>query len=260
MREDTAMSLLRNFTPGGGEPDDDEQPTTGEQPTTAARPDEAGPPDGGPGASSARYAFAAPAADTGASADPAPDTVVRSEVVTEPDVAPALVDEAPEAPVPSFTPAPETASHATFSPEVPVPETAPIPAVQTTAVPVPSPRGTDEDEDDLAWPSAARPEPDFTAPLLADAAELRTRWQRVQGDFVDDPQAAVSNADDLVEQAAEALVGALRQRQRQLRTAWERNPAGGQSPATAPLTPDTEHLRLMMQRYRALFNELCRPS
>jgi hypothetical protein len=24
--------------------------------------------------------------------------------------------------------------------------------------------------------------------------------------------------------------------------------------------PDTEHLRLMMQRYRALFNELCRPS
>jgi hypothetical protein len=28
----------------------------------------------------------------------------------------------------------------------------------------------------------------------------------------------------------------------------------------APGVPDTEHLRLMMQRYRALFNQLCRPS
>ena len=71
--------------------------------------------------------------------------------------------------------------------------------------------------------------PDITAPLLSDAAELRTRWQRVQGDFVDDPQAAVSDAADLVEQTAEALVDALRQRQRQLRAAWERGAADGAS-------------------------------
>ena len=111
-------------------------------------------------------------------------------------------------------------------------------------------------------------EPDFAAPLLSGTAELRTRWQRVQGDFVDDPQAAVSDADDLVGQTAEALVDAVRQRQRQLRAAWERGTADG-SPAAAdgrtptamaPGVPDTEQLRLMMQRYRALFNELCRPS
>jgi hypothetical protein len=184
---------------------------------------------------------------------------VPSEVVTEPDLAPAPADEAPEGPVPSFTPAAETAAYETLPPGAPVADTAPVPAVQATSAPVPLPRTTDEDE--LAARPAAMPQPDFTAPLLGDTAELRTRWQRVQGDFVDDPQAAVSNADVLVEQTAEALVGALRQRQRQLRAAWGRDAEQGQSPAaTAPVMPDTEHLRLMMQRYRALFNELCRPS
>ena len=103
---------------------------------------------------------------------------------------------------------------------------------------------------------------------MSGTAELRARWQRVQGDFVDDPQAAVGAADNLVGQTVEALVDAVRQRQRQLRTAWERGTADG-SPAAAdgrtptamaPGVPDTEQLRLMMQRYRALFNELCRPS
>ena len=242
------MSLLRNFSPGGSEPDDDEDSTT------KAPADETTPPRGqAPGAP--RYAFADPAAGTGASAAPAPGAVVPSEVISEPDppgppgeIAPAPVAEAAvpeEGLMPSFTPVPEA----------PAPETAPVPAVQAAPMTVPSPRATDQGE------PAAMPEPGFTAPLLGDAAEWRTRWQRVQGDFVDDPQAAVRNAADLVGQTAEALMGALRQRQRQLRAAWERDsadgrPAGGMTPGA----PDTEELRLMMQRYRALFNELCRPS
>jgi hypothetical protein len=41
---------------------------------------------------------------------------------------------------------------------------------------------------------------------------------------------------------------------------WERGgSADGPDTATANGTPDTEHLRLVMQRYRGLFNELCRP-
>lgn len=116
-------------------------------------------------------------------------------------------------------------------------------------------------------------------PLLSDADGLRTRWQRVQAGFVDDPQEAVGEAADLIEQTAQAMVGALRQRQRQLRVMWESGPAGGPiagnaasgddpGPEDSPVPgdgaagargQDTEHLRQMMRHYRALFNQLCRP-
>jgi hypothetical protein len=152
-------------------------------------------------------------------------------------------------------------------------------------------------------------------PLIGDAAALRAHWQRVQADFVDDPRAAVSDAADLVEHAAQVLVGALQQRQRQLRGLWDGPLAGdagaprdsgwpvggrlrgvrprrasrrggrrfadeGAVPAAGASAPDgagwpdaggspgqadgaavdtTEHLRLVMQRYRALFNQICRP-
>jgi hypothetical protein len=93
-------------------------------------------------------------------------------------------------------------------------------------------------------------------PLLSDADGFRARWHRAQAGFIDDPREAVGDAADLIEQTAQALVGALRQRQRELRVLWERGPAGDTAPADGA---DTEHLRLMMQRYRALFNQLCRP-
>jgi hypothetical protein len=99
-------------------------------------------------------------------------------------------------------------------------------------------------------------------PLLGDVAALRSRWQRVQAGFVDGPQEAVGDAADLIEQTAQALVGALRQRQRELRVMWERGPADDSAPEdseSAARASDTEHLRLMMQHYRALFNQLCRP-
>lgn len=103
-------------------------------------------------------------------------------------------------------------------------------------------------------------------PLLSDAAGLRARWQQVQAGFVDDPQEAVGDAADLIEQTAQALVGALRQRQRQLRMAWDRGPADGADrvdgdPGTAKAAgvTDTEHLRQLIMQYRSLFNQLCRP-
>jgi hypothetical protein len=112
-------------------------------------------------------------------------------------------------------------------------------------------------------PGALAPPQAPDEPLLGDVVGLRDRWQRVQAGFVDDPQQAVGDAADLIEQTAQALVGALRQRQRTLRVMWERGPADdsafedGEPGARA--ASDTEHLRLMMQRYRALFNQLCRP-
>ena len=91
--------------------------------------------------------------------------------------------------------------------------------------------------------------------LLADAG-LRAGWQRIQVGFVDDPREAVADAADLVEHAAQAFVGALQQRQRRLRDIW--NGDGRPDGAAEPIT-DTEQLRLVMQRYRSLFDQLCRP-
>jgi hypothetical protein len=312
------MSLLRNFSPGGGQPDDDEEPTTAEttaeEPTSVQQPDETAPLGGGQAPGAARYAFAGPAAGTAADAYPAPATVVPSEVVTEPEPAEEAAEEPDppqepdsaqepdpaqeraaepvfeasdaemtlpdvEPPAPGATPAPVLEAPAPVTPPVPTFEptpapvlespasaATPVPSFQPAPAPVPSPRATGEDEP--AAQVAHVTQPDFAAPLLSGTAELRARWQRVQGDFVDDPQAAVSDADDLVGQTAQALVDAVRQRQQQLRAAWERGTADappaaadGRAPtAMAQGAPDTEQLRLMMQRYRALFNELCRPS
>jgi hypothetical protein len=112
-----------------------------------------------------------------------------------------------------------------------------------------------------ATPAAASPAvtpaagPDLDQPLLREDAELLARWQRVQAGFIDDPHAAVADAADLIEQAGQALVEALRQRQHQMRTMWDRDPANG---AAAPggAGPDTEQLRQVMRRYRALFSQL----
>jgi hypothetical protein len=96
---------------------------------------------------------------------------------------------------------------------------------------------------------------DPNAPLIGDAVTLRASWQHAAAEFVDDPRAAVSEAADLVEHTAQTLVGALQQRQRQLRDQWE-NGTPGDAAATGGSAGDTEGLRHLMQSYRALFNQL----
>ena len=88
-------------------------------------------------------------------------------------------------------------------------------------------------------------------PLLSGDTEMLARWQLVQVGFIDDPQAAVAGAAELVEQAGQALVEALRERQQQTRAIWDHGPA-----AHGDLKPDTEQLRQVMQRYHALFKQL----
>jgi hypothetical protein len=100
--------------------------------------------------------------------------------------------------------------------------------------------------------TAARSAASTDRPLLRDSTGLRQRWQQVQSEFVDDPREAVGNAAELIEQATQALFAALRHRKRELRASWDTDPD------TANRTADTEQLRLAMQRYRALFNQLCR--
>jgi len=139
--------------------------------------------------------------------------------------------------------------------------TAPAPVIPAPAAPVPPPKPAPEPTDAEATRALPQPAPaPLDEPLLGDVAALRVRWQRVQASFVDGPQEAVGDAADLIEQTAQALVGALRQRQRHLRMMWESGAKTASADgAQASGEPDTEHLRQMMQHYRSLFNQLCRP-
>ena len=97
---------------------------------------------------------------------------------------------------------------------------------------------------------------DPNAPLLGDSVSLRANWQQAQAGFVDDPRAAVADAAELVEHAAQTLIGSLQQRQRALRTQWDNNGSGEAGAATSGDLSDTEQLRHLMQDYRNLFNQL----
>ena len=64
-----------------------------------------------------------------------------------------------------------------------------------------------------------------------------------------------------MEHTAQTLIGALQQRQRQLRGQWENGTAAGVTGSDGGVgeangTVDTEELRHLMQSYRALFNQL----
>ena len=177
---------------------------------------------------------------------PAPDDAAEAEATapTAPDLGPDYAAEPALGPDDDVLAEPDVAPEPALAPEPSF-----VPAADLAA----------EDEDRL------RPQPlsaeGLDEPLLGDAAGLRARWQRAQAGFVDDPREAVGDAADLIEQTAQAMVGALRQRQRELRVMWESGLADDSAPAgagSAARGSDTEHLRQMMMHYRALFNQLCR--
>ncbi|MDT5038504.1 MAG: hypothetical protein QOE03_3689, partial [Micromonosporaceae bacterium] len=77
----------------------------------------------------------------------------------------------------------------------------------------------------------------------ADRQGFRERWREVQLHFVDDPSAAVEEAEGLVGDAVEGLVAAL--------TAGVDNLAGWRS-----ADRDTEQLRVAVRRYREFLDRV----
>jgi len=76
------------------------------------------------------------------------------------------------------------------------------------------------------------------------AADFRSRWDVVQRGFVDDPQRAVRDGDELVTQVIQVLSASFAHQ----RTAWERDEGTGE--------PSTENLRQALRRYRSFFERL----
>jgi len=85
-----------------------------------------------------------------------------------------------------------------------------------------------------------------TPPLLGDdVGQLRERWQGVQAAFVDDPQQAVQQADQLVTDVIDRLTKTFEQTKDLLDTQL------GEADDVS-----TEDLRVGLQRYRTFFERL----
>jgi len=116
------------------------------------------------------------------------------------------------------------------------------------------PSGSDEQsfarEDDpkpimTGGQAAAREE--APGPLLAGdlVQDLRNRWDHVQTGFVDEPRAAVQQADELVAQAMKHIAESFSNERNRLEQQWDRGD-----------DVNTEDLRQALRKYRAFFQRL----
>jgi hypothetical protein len=96
-------------------------------------------------------------------------------------------------------------------------------------------------------PEDASHSPSGHAPLYDEheAADLRTKWQNIQGAFVDDPQASVEQADQLVATAIQRLAEIFSTEKSKLQSAWSN---GGEV--------STEDMRQALRRYRSFFDRI----
>jgi hypothetical protein len=85
------------------------------------------------------------------------------------------------------------------------------------------------------------------APLLnlEDSEHLRTRWNEIQGKFVDEPRVAVQQADALVSEVVEKITRVFASEHSSLEGQWNQG-----------ADVSTEDLRKALQHYRSFFNRL----
>jgi len=82
--------------------------------------------------------------------------------------------------------------------------------------------------------------------LDRDESELlRTRWNEIQGKFVDDPRSAVQQADTLVSEVVEKITRLFASEHASLESQWNQD-----------MDVSTEDLRKALQHYRSFFNRL----
>ena len=90
-------------------------------------------------------------------------------------------------------------------------------------------------------------ETDGHAPLLNpdEANHLRSRWQQIQGGFVDEPRTAVQQADELVASTIQRLAEVFAEERSRLENGWSRGE-----------DVSTEDLRQALRRYRSFFERM----
>ena len=78
-----------------------------------------------------------------------------------------------------------------------------------------------------------------------ESEQFRTRWNEIQGKFVDEPRSAVEQADGLVFEVIELITEMFNNEHRSLEAQWNKGD-----------DVSTEDLRIALQRYRSFFNSL----
>ena len=78
-----------------------------------------------------------------------------------------------------------------------------------------------------------------------DSQQASQRWQRIQGEFVDDPRKSVGEAHELVGELMQRIVDSFASERRELESQWSKGS-----------DVSTEDLRVCLQRYRAFFSRL----
>lgn len=84
-------------------------------------------------------------------------------------------------------------------------------------------------------------------PLLQPefAQDMRSRWDRIQAGFVDEPRSAVQQADELVAEAIKRLAENFASARQKLEEQWDRGD-----------NVSTEDLRVALRKYRTFFQKL----
>ena len=78
-----------------------------------------------------------------------------------------------------------------------------------------------------------------------ESEHFRTRWNEIQGKFVDEPRSAVQQADALVSEVVEQITQMFANEHSSLESQWKQGN-----------DVSTEDLRRALQRYRSFFNRL----
>jgi hypothetical protein len=96
-------------------------------------------------------------------------------------------------------------------------------------------------------PSGTNPGSPAPLPLLdrGESEQLRARWNEIQGKFVDEPRAAVQQADELVAEVVQKVIKMFASEHSSLEGQWNQG-----------MDVSTEDLRKALQHYRSFFNRL----
>ena len=78
-----------------------------------------------------------------------------------------------------------------------------------------------------------------------EAQEFRAKWEKIQTEFVDEPQRSVHEADALVSSATKRLADIFSEERAKLEREWDRGD-----------DVSTEDLRQALRRYRSFFQRL----
>ena len=96
-------------------------------------------------------------------------------------------------------------------------------------------------------PTMAKAAQEPNLPLFAqnETQDFRSRWEKIQIGFVDEPRTAVVQADELVANAIKRMAEIFATERQKLETEWAKTD-----------NVSTEDLRVALRRYRSFFDRL----